>query len=62
MRKDGGALAEVKTVVLMSREMQAYLDKKAKESGCRTRSALIRYIIAQMMNDEGLPKIGRANA
>lgn len=54
-RRHLGYTPPVRVVVLMPREMSDYLDKKAKDSGAGNRSGLIRYMVAQMMNDEGLP-------
>jgi metal-responsive CopG/Arc/MetJ family transcriptional regulator len=55
-------MSEKRVVVLMPQDMAEFLDKKAKDSGMGNTSSLLRYIVRQMMNDEALPKIGRANA
>lgn len=55
-------MSEKRVVVLMPQDMADFLDTKAKESGMGNTSALIRYMVRQMMNDAELPKLGRANA
>ena len=42
--------------VIIPKETGDYLRKKAKTSGLGNRSALLRYVITQMMNDEDLPR------
>lgn len=47
--------AETRVTVCMSDEMKTYLKAKAKREGMESMSVLLRYVIVQMMNDEGLP-------
>lgn len=46
---------ECRVTICMSVAMKDYLREKAKREGMETMSVLLRYVIVQMMNDEGLP-------
>lgn len=51
---------EKRVVVIVPPEMADYLEKKAKASGMGNVSALLRYTIRQMMNDELLGDVRNA--
>jgi hypothetical protein len=51
---------EKRVVVIVPPEMADYLEKKAKASGMGNVSALLRYTIRQMMNDELLGEVRNA--
>ena len=53
------ATEEKRVVVIVPPDMADYLDRKAKASGMGNVSALLRYTIRQMMNDELLGEVQR---
>lgn len=55
-------MSDKRVTVVMPADMADFLEKKAKDSGMGNTSALLRYMIKQMMIDAELPPIGRANA
>lgn len=49
-------MSKKRVVVEMPTDMVEFLERKATESGMGNTSALLRYMVRQMMNDEQLPR------